>query len=404
MESQRVLEVAQQLVNNKWILYRKLVKYLERVKFKKDGIRQVKPTSITQARVQENQFLMETMIEQRQKASMKYDKKMVFVFNLAIKALKRYPLPIIHPEQTQDLQGVGNQMIRGIYNAFIAAKRNFKNLKKKPEKPKASNLINNHRINEFLQSIQADCSLSTLTSRIEVKVILLLDNRESLSIPDSPSLLYEKRTLALGDMIWIAQLKYKHGPETICQEEYVMDYIIERKKHKDLLSSNFTHHLQDQLLRLQDSEFTKKYLLIEARSLEEDSIQVYNSISVNTNLNIIYTKQEKQTLELLKNISKKIEIQLEDATLNSVRNRPSFEHFQGKHKKNDSVNEVFMSFIMSFSGIGFDKAKRFVGQYCTFMMLYEEWKNNRDQLIHNMKWCGMGDSLRNSILQFLRTE
>jgi ERCC4-type nuclease len=401
MDNEHLIQTAIKLAENKWRFYRQLVKFLEQRKFKRDGVRQVNLTAGFHAKVKENQFLMEALVDQRQKASMKFDKKMVFVYNLAIKALRKYPVQILHPEQTQLLQGVGEQMVRVMYSTFISARRNFKNLKKGTKKSRPV-VIDNSRITEFLESIHPNSTLSSLQNRIETSVILLLDNRESLSISDSDSLLFAKRTLALGDMIWIAQLNYKHGSTILCQEEYVLDCIIERKKHKDLLSSNFTRHLQDQLSRLSDSSFLRKYLLIESKTLDSESLKVYNSIYLDTDFSVLYTKTEKQTIQLLSSISKNLKTQLESMTLEKLRNRESFESYQAKNRKNDTIHEVFIRFLMSFRGMRSDKAQKLGEQYPTFSVLYSAWRENRDELEHYMKWCNIGDSLRNCIFEFMK--
>ncbi|XP_050234243.1 crossover junction endonuclease MUS81 isoform X2 [Mercurialis annua] len=100
------------------------------------------------------------------------------------------------------------------------------------------------------------------------EVILVLDDREQFAVQGSKrSKLIESickehkikivvRRLPVGDGIWIARHKYHHS-------EYVLDFIVERKKVDDLRSSIRDHRYKDQKLRLLRCGLKKLIYLVE---------------------------------------------------------------------------------------------------------------------------------------------
>ncbi|KAJ4711569.1 Crossover junction endonuclease MUS81 [Melia azedarach] len=100
------------------------------------------------------------------------------------------------------------------------------------------------------------------------EVILILDDREQFAIQGSRSrriienicsqfkIRIEVRRLPVGDGLWIAC--HKH-----LQSEYVLDFIVERKKVEDLRSSIRDNRYRDQKLRLQRCGLNKLIYLVE---------------------------------------------------------------------------------------------------------------------------------------------
>ncbi|KAF3794716.1 Crossover junction endonuclease [Nymphaea thermarum] len=101
-------------------------------------------------------------------------------------------------------------------------------------------------------------------------VILILDDREQFghnkngshskkvveSISSQFKLLVEVRRLPVGDGIWIARHRYDH-------QEYVLDFIVERKKVNDLRQSIRDNRYKDQKLRLLRCGLQKLIYLVE---------------------------------------------------------------------------------------------------------------------------------------------
>ncbi|XP_075474870.1 LOW QUALITY PROTEIN: crossover junction endonuclease MUS81-like [Primulina tabacum] len=100
------------------------------------------------------------------------------------------------------------------------------------------------------------------------EVVLILDNREQFATQGSRSrkiidgicsqfqIKIEIRRLPVGDCIWIAHHKYFHS-------EYVLDFIVERKKVDDLRHSIRDNRYKDQKLRLLRCGLKKMIYLLE---------------------------------------------------------------------------------------------------------------------------------------------
>lgn len=96
-------------------------------------------------------------------------------------------------------------------------------------------------------------------------VILILDDRENFgsrsrkvvdNIRSQFNILVEVRRLPLGDGIWIARCRQSNN-------EYVLDFIVERKRVDDLSSSIRDNRYRDQKLRLQRCGLRKLIYLVE---------------------------------------------------------------------------------------------------------------------------------------------
>ncbi|XP_038972876.1 crossover junction endonuclease MUS81 isoform X2 [Phoenix dactylifera] len=96
-------------------------------------------------------------------------------------------------------------------------------------------------------------------------VILILDDRENFgsrsrkvvdNIRSQFNILVEVRRLPIGDGIWI--VRHRHS-----NNEYVLDFIVERKKVDDLCSSIKDNRYRDQKLRLQRCGLQKLIYLVE---------------------------------------------------------------------------------------------------------------------------------------------
>ncbi|CAL9224207.1 unnamed protein product [Arabidopsis halleri] len=107
-------------------------------------------------------------------------------------------------------------------------------------------------------------------------VILLLDDREQFATKGSRSIVdnicsvfkikIEVRRLPVGDCIWIARHKYQ-------QDEYVLDFIVERKNVDDMRSSIMDNRYKDQKLRLQRSGIKKLIYILEGDPNQSDTAE-----------------------------------------------------------------------------------------------------------------------------------
>ena len=211
---------------------------LEFIKKASDEIRKkAKPTVYVQSKHPSNQFIMIGFVGLRQAAGQKQDRNLAHLLKLTIKALQKYPLPILHPDQALALQGIGPSLTKSLHSIFKTNHIKYKNLKKKQ-----ITVIENHEYSSFC-------------------IKLYIDQRETrgnnlISLIESLNINYSIKTLALGDYIFVAESSEK---------AYVLDTIIERKSSNDLNSSHFSNHLRDQVRRLKNCLISNKILLIEGK-------------------------------------------------------------------------------------------------------------------------------------------
>ncbi|XP_073114010.1 crossover junction endonuclease MUS81 isoform X2 [Elaeis guineensis] len=108
-------------------------------------------------------------------------------------------------------------------------------------------------------------------------VILILDDRENFgsrsrkvvdNIRSQFSILVEVRRLPVGDGIWIVRHRQSNN-------EYVLDFVVERKKVDDLCSSIKDNRYRDQKLRLQRCGLRKLIYLVEG---DPNSLEASESI------------------------------------------------------------------------------------------------------------------------------
>ena len=112
------------------------------------------------------------------------------------------------------------------------------------------------------------------------EVVLLLDNREQRTKNDRTyfcdrlherGITCEVRTLPLGDMLWIVRRKNRQSKE-IQHEEWVLHFIIERKRADDLASSIIDGRYLEQKFRLKKSELKKVVYLVEGDLAQQDKM------------------------------------------------------------------------------------------------------------------------------------
>ncbi|XP_074583617.1 crossover junction endonuclease MUS81 isoform X2 [Curcuma longa] len=108
-------------------------------------------------------------------------------------------------------------------------------------------------------------------------VILILDDRENFgsrsrkvidNIQMQFNILVEARRLPVGDAIWLARRRE-------CNTEYVLDFIVERKRVDDLCKSIRDNRYRDQKLRLQRCGVQKLIYLVEG---DPNSLEAAESI------------------------------------------------------------------------------------------------------------------------------
>ena len=165
----------------------------------------------------------------------------------------------------------------------------------------------------------------------------------------------EEKNLSLGDFTWI----YK---DQLDGEEYMIDFIIERKTLNDLSSSILDGRYNEQKYRLKNSQYKNTYYLFEGTELSTHNNSNISKDSINTainntlnihNIKFFRTLSTKDTvnklIELDMNIRKNFTF-LKDINGQKITYKKYLEIFA--KTKNSSVEEIFLRQLRCFEHCG----------------------------------------------------
>ncbi|XP_041351019.1 crossover junction endonuclease MUS81-like isoform X2 [Gigantopelta aegis] len=270
-------------------------------------------------------------------------------------------------------------------------------------------------------------------------IILCVDNREfygggkTNNKPLLPDLIRngvecDLRPLHVGDMLWIAREKSQKLPGQIRKpqgRELVLDYVIERKRMDDLVSSTIDGRFREQKFRLKRCGVQNAIYLIEEYgsmqhfSISEDKLkQAITNTQVIDGFQIKKTHDVKETVTYLTVLTRYLQSYYRGKTLHACnlevlqdmrRNCQlqdgeqiliEFQHFNhGSLKsKNLTVHEMFGKQLIQLHGMSADKAKAIVDQYPTVMHLYDAYSSchtdkERESLLANIKVGKLGRNM-----------
>lgn len=270
--------------------------------------------------------------------------------------------------------------------------------------------------------MKTNINLNNTFSDIPYEIILLLDYREikknqqrSLykSLKHS-SIICEKRNLELGDIMWIARRTL--GGNLI--EEIVLDFIVERKKIEDLISSIEDGRYKEQKFRLKRCGLKYPIYLIEGH-LEgtERHIDFFDNIMINTQIEdgffIQRTQSEEETFQYLFLMTKHF-MELNKKKCYENHSKFSFDEFSisVSKSKNLTISDIFAKQLLQLRGITAEKAASIIKLYPTpksLLMAYQEKKEEKEKIdmLKNiefgMKKRKLGPVLSKNIYNFYQT-
>ena len=224
--------------------------------------------------------------------------------------------------------------------------------------------IKNKLLEEYLDFMKYD-SNEKINSSISDNIFLIVDLREkgggnenfrveilnkcSYPIP------IEEKNLSLGDFTWI----YK---DQLDGEEYMIDFIIERKTLNDLSASILDGRYNEQKYRLKNSPYKNIYYLFEGTELNTHNNSNISKDAINTAINntinihdikFFRTLSTKDTvnklIELDSNIRKNFSF-LKDINGQKITYKKYLEIFA--KTKNSSVEEIFLRQLRCFEHCG----------------------------------------------------
>lgn len=256
-------------------------------------------------------------------------------------------------------------------------------------KKRIENTKDNDNINE--------CKNTQSISNFEI--ILLIDNREKTSQTErtyfhknltKKGIKCEKRTLEVGDFMWIAYNKEKN-------EEIVLDFIVERKAIDDLASSIIDKRYEEQKFRLNKSGLKNKYYIVEGdvkKASNFNNIEMrLKSAMISIQLDGFFLKQTKdtdQSIIFLELLTKEI-IELSKDGIDKVsgkkQNLIDFSEFVSKDNLTDS--EIFGKQLASLKNMSGSKAQEIIKLYPSPKDLVREFENHGEYLLENIKVNGI---------------
>ncbi|KAK3599160.1 hypothetical protein CHS0354_040998 [Potamilus streckersoni] len=286
----------------------------------------------------------------------------------------------------------------------------------------------------------------------EFDIILCIDNQEYYGGKGSSKPLLhdlmkngiecDLRRLHVGDMLWIAREKTHAVPGQLTKlkgRELVLDYIIERKRMDDLVSSFVDGRFKEQKFRLKHCGLRYPIYLVEDYgsmqhfSISEDRIkQAITNTQVVDRFQVKRTRDTKETVAYLTVMTRYLQSYFKGKMLQAVRiddfqesarqfdiNHPvltllTFEEFNQSSAKSKAltVQEMFGRQLIQLYGMSAHKARAIVNIYPTPSHLFSAYdmctaEKEKEGLLSTVR-CGktqrnMGHSLSKQIYQLYCT-
>lgn len=258
-----------------------------------------------------------------------------------------------------------------------------------------------------VQPVQSDGDTILLTPG-SFDVQLVLDSREVRSKTDRDYIADElrkqgvrsfSRSLPLGDILWVAKVKPEHTERFLASnkhddeegnDEIVLDYIVERKRLDDLISSIKDGRFHEQKFRLRKSGVPHVTYLVEAFSISAEKSDTYGqsvetAITSTQVVNDIFVKQTNkldETIKYLARMTRTLQDMYSTKAIRVVRSDSintdtylrmmdrlrkihhnstvgtTFSAFNALCAKNDdmTLRDVYLKMLLSARGVTADKA------------------------------------------------
>ncbi|EOA18625.1 hypothetical protein CARUB_v10007199mg [Capsella rubella] len=236
-------------------------------------------------------------------------------------------------------------------------------------------------------------------------VMLILDDREKFATKGSRSrniidnicsefnIKIEVRRLPVGDCIWIARHK-------CLEDEYVLDFIAERKNVDDMRSSIRDNRYRDQKLRLQRSGLKKLIYILEGDPNHSDAAESIKTACFTTEIlegfDVLRTNGLGETLRkygyLTKSIYQYYKLRVNDNDQGKVAaSCPSFDSFVKRCQDLDkmTISDVFAIQLMQIPQVTEEIAMAVLDMYPTLLSLASAYSHLEGDV------CAQEEMLRN---------
>ncbi|PRP78321.1 endonuclease [Planoprotostelium fungivorum] len=213
----------------------------------------------------------------------------------------------------------------------------------------------------------------------------------------------EKRSLELGDFMWIA--RSPDGGE----EEIVLNYIVERKKMEDLAASVEDGRYKEQKFRLKKCGVTNIIYLAEGLNTTDARYAGFEHALLKTqcvdNFFIHRSTSEEDTANYLAGMTSHLQSNITKGKTQHMTNLTFSEFSSAASKsKNLSVRDVLTKQLMQLVGISAGKAVEITDRYGTPALLYKRVKRHRsssfDDLLLGKKKRKLTSAVSSSLCTF----
>lgn len=274
------------------------------------------------------------------------------------------------------------------------------------------------------------------------EIVLIIDSREQysgaateqrktklVSDLENMGINCEMRTLPVGDFAWVIKPVDSASSSATVKRELVLDFLIERKKLDDLISSIRDQRWGEQKHRLKRCGIPNIVYLIEGFSSIKSDHPCYKSINTalaNAQLidgfTVKHTKDFKDTLSYLALMSKYLEKYYKEKTLFSTSKKDKADyplrenHFltvnefscESQKMSNFTTKEMFVRSLMRFHSATLEKCKAITNVYPTLpelLQAYDECETlkSKEQLLSSITYGIPEKKINNNLSKMICT-
>lgn len=325
-----------------------------------------------------NQLFHKWLLEWEQDAKKQHNLNLVFVYKRAANAILACSNVLNNASETLSIKGIGPTICNRLekrLNEHLGKENHHIIPIKSSEISRSKSQRQNAKLDSELVLSQA-ISLESISLNDESNnqqivhmpkgtfdVVLIIDQREAKRDRDTTAIIQSKllaegisfiqRIIPVGDFVWIC--KSKKDPKL----EFTLDYIIERKREDDLVSSILDGRFEEQRSRLSRSEFRNVMYIIERYVSKFPSFQTsvidnfgrgrFLSALLSTqlvhNFVVKQTNGLNDTLNFLISITRALERKYSNRDLKAMKN--SYARYE--RINNSTISPLFLSHFNDFS-------------------------------------------------------
>lgn len=287
------------------------------------------------------------------------------------------------------------------------------------DKPSTSHIrenvvINNNEVGHSSSNI---CDSLIEMTADSFEIILLIDKNETSGLSKKndptvaqfnkyPDLKHEYRSLKVGDFTWIAQHK------TNKDLEFVLPYVVERKRMDDLGASIKDGRFHEQKFRLRKCGLRNVIYLVEHYGNNkhvglpiQSLMQALANTKVQDGFKVHITDSLTNSVKFLAMMTKRLTIRYKCKNLNGRNNAletndneslMTFKYFNTSALKTKAltVTEIFIKLLLQLKGLSVEKALAITDKYKTprsLIVAYQRCdRSEGENLLANLKYGQMG--------------